>query len=37
MFRSEYGYGFYGWQPRENKRGDIKIDKRGVMTRELET
>ena len=30
-------YGYYGWQPRENKWDDIEIDKWEVMIRELET
>ena len=29
-------YGYYGWQPRESKGGDIEIDKWKDMTRELE-
>ena len=33
----KYGYSFYRWQPRENKGGDIEIDKGEVMTKELET
>ena len=36
MIDLEYEYGFYGWQPKENKWDDIEIDKRKVMTRELE-
>ena len=37
MIDLEYGYGFYEWQLKENKWGDIEIDKWEVMTRELET